>query len=164
MKWIYWRNNLKSVELDEVMVDSEPVGERVGRRGLHRIRIVAAVDIFECRPVEFVDWPLVSGKGLDFVDVIRVEILESLLVFWRVHVLFVVGICCFAHHLERVNWNRSFVNDVRSGSLHVGLVLPCVDHVATELPGRNLSQVLVEGVFHWFVRAGQLINVVPSWV
>ena len=85
------------------MVDSEPVGEGVGRRRLHRIRIVVGVDIFKCRPVEFVDRPLVSGKGLDFVDVIWVEFREGLLVFWRVHVLFVISVGSFAHDLERVD-------------------------------------------------------------
>lgn len=85
------------------MVDPKPVGQGVGRRRLHRIRVVVAVDVLECRPVEFVDRPLVCGKSLDFVDVIWVEFLERLLVFWRVHVLFVVGVRSFAHDLERVD-------------------------------------------------------------
>ena len=125
---------------------------------------MTVVNILECCSVQLMDGSFICWQWLDIINVVGVETGEDFSVQFCVYVLFIFCVCSFSDNFERVDWKRPFVDDIRSRSLNIGLILSCIDHVTTELPCCNFSKILAIGVVYWFFRIGQLINVIPEWI
>lgn len=138
------------------MVDSQPVGQRVGRWWLHLVR-TPRIRVLKSSSVELVHVPFILRQDLYLVQIQGVIAGHCLLVQRSLRVLTIRLMLSLLDNLGGVHRNggvSALADNVRSGTLEVGDVFDGGDRVPFELPHGGIEDVAAEVIVNDLVGVG----------